>query len=73
MRSLIIIWLFFSVSIVQTAKAQEVNDAGYRDIYPDTWAGTDALGRIMPNIAEVGQLKTDQHQLFFTNKNAIVP
>jgi hypothetical protein len=30
------------------------------DIYPDTWVGTDALGRKMPTSKEVGTLKTDK-------------
>jgi len=30
------------------------------DIYPDTWVGTDALGRKMPTSKEVGALKTDK-------------
>jgi hypothetical protein len=29
----------------------------YRDIYPDTWVGTDALGRTMPDYPEVGPIK----------------
>jgi hypothetical protein len=31
----------------------------YRDLYADTWVGTDALGREMPTYKEVGQLKKD--------------
>ncbi|WP_460197782.1 glycoside hydrolase family 71/99 protein [Segatella asaccharophila] len=30
------------------------------DIYPDTWVGTDGLGRRMPTSKEVGTLKTDK-------------
>lgn len=35
-------------------------ETAYRDIYPDTWVATDALGRTMPDAATVGPLKTDQ-------------
>jgi len=35
----------------------------YRDIYPDTWVGTDALGRRMPGIEEVGPEKKDQRRV----------
>src|SRR5512146_950011 len=30
-----------------------------RDIFPDTWVGTDALGRILPTSDEVGSPRTD--------------
>ena len=35
----------------------------FRDIYPDTWVATDALGRTMPGIAEAGSIKTDQRRV----------
>lgn len=35
----------------------------YRDIYPDTWVGSDALGRSMPSFSEVGPLKKDQRRI----------
>lgn len=35
----------------------------YRDIYPDTWVATDALGRTMPDYAAVGPPKTDQRRV----------
>ena len=31
-----------------------------RDLYSDTWVGTDALGRTMPDFKTVGPVKTDQ-------------
>jgi hypothetical protein len=31
-----------------------------RDLYADTWVATDALGRTMPSIGDVGPVKTDQ-------------
>ncbi|HTL30722.1 MAG TPA: hypothetical protein VL282_15940 [Tepidisphaeraceae bacterium] len=34
-----------------------------RDIYPDTWVGTDALGRVMPDSTEVGALKNDHRRV----------
>ncbi len=34
-----------------------------RDIYPDTWVGTDALGRTMPTYKEVGPVKKDQRRV----------
>ena len=35
----------------------------YRDIYPDTWVATDALGRTMPDASAVGPVKTDQRRV----------
>jgi hypothetical protein len=35
----------------------------YRDIYPDTWVGTDALERNMPTYKEVGPPKKDQRRV----------
>ncbi|MBP6963324.1 MAG: hypothetical protein KBC96_02850 [Armatimonadetes bacterium] len=36
---------------------------GVRDIYPDTWVGSDALGRTMPGFADVGPVKNDQRRV----------
>ena len=35
----------------------------YVDTYPDTWVGTDALGRVMPDAGQVGPVKTDQKRV----------
>ncbi|MFT3749585.1 MAG: hypothetical protein QM768_14760 [Agriterribacter sp.] len=35
----------------------------YRDIYPDTWVATDALGRKMPDAKSVGNIKKDQRRV----------
>lgn len=35
----------------------------YRDIYPDTWVATDALGRTMPDAEKVGPPKTDKQRV----------
>ena len=34
-----------------------------RDIYPDTWVATDALGRTMPEFSAVGPVKEDQRRV----------
>jgi hypothetical protein len=36
---------------------------GFRDIYTDTWVGSDALGRTMPSFEEVGSIKKDQRRI----------
>lgn len=35
----------------------------YRDIYPDTWVGIDALGRTMPDYSETGPVKKDHKRI----------
>ena len=35
----------------------------YRDLYPDTWVATDALGRNMPSFPVVGPVKNDQRRV----------
>ena len=47
-------------SVSTTARS---DDAAYRDIYPDTWVATDALGRTMPDYAAVGPVKEDQRRV----------
>lgn len=46
--------------LVQPAHTQPTT---YRDIYPDTWAATDALGRIMPDASVVGPVKQDHRRV----------
>ena len=36
---------------------------GVRDIYSDTWVGSDALGRTMPGYVDVGGVKKDQRRV----------
>src|SRR3989304_674821 len=38
----------------------QAGESAFRDLYTDTWVATDALGRTMPTIADVGPVKTDQ-------------
>lgn len=35
----------------------------YRDLYPDTWVGIDALGRKLPSFEEVGVQKNDKKRI----------
>ncbi len=45
-----------------TALAQ-AGPSEFRDIYPDTWVATDALGRTMPTTDEVGPVKTGRRRV----------
>lgn len=43
--------------------ASGVAYSAVRDIYPDTWVASDALGRTMPGFADVGPVKKDQRRV----------
>lgn len=43
--------------------SQEKSNSEYRDLYPDTWVASDALGRKMPTSNEVGPVKTDKKRV----------
>ncbi len=60
MKKSLIPLLWLAVSYFGVAQAQ---DASFRDLYPDTWVATDALGRTMPDSSTVGPLKTDQRRV----------
>ena len=47
---------------INSSSHQDVKDNSYRDIFPDTWVGTDDLGRKVPDWQKVGLVKTNgQH------------
>lgn len=43
----------------RVVSAIRTDSGSHRDIYPDTWVGTGALGRAMPTSEEAGLLKSD--------------
>ncbi len=47
----------------ERTRAVSRGSADYRDIYPDTWVATDALGRSMPTFEEVGPPKRDHERV----------
>ncbi|MDD3108670.1 MAG: hypothetical protein PHV49_05630 [Alistipes sp.] len=52
-----------SVPFGSFAQQPSDKESNYRDIYPDTWVATDALGRTMPSYEEVGAVKNDQRRV----------
>ncbi len=42
---------------------EQTSNHYFRDLYPDTWVGTDALGRTMPTSLEVGLPKKDHQRV----------
>ncbi len=52
--------MFLVLCVCQVAAAEQ---PGYRDVFPDTWVATDALGRTMPGFAEAGPVKEDQRRV----------
>ncbi len=55
--------LIFVLLLFGFAHAAQCEASYYRDLYPDTWVATDALGRTMPTFAEVGPVKNDQRRV----------
>jgi len=56
-------FLFFCAILAASTFAARGEDVSCRDIYSDTWAATDALGRHMPGYDEVGPVKDDQRRI----------
>ncbi len=56
-----ILLLFLAMSLAPGVSSAD--EPPLRDIYPDTWVATDALGRTMPGFAEVGPVKRDQQRV----------
>ena len=56
-----VLFLLLAAAFVSiTARAE---DPYYRDLYPDTWVATDALGRTLPDYAEAGPVKQGQRRV----------
>ncbi|MBN8786171.1 MAG: hypothetical protein J0I84_03720 [Terrimonas sp.] len=55
-------WLLL-FSLIGCCYIQAQQQEYYRDIYPDTWVATDALGRTMPDAKTVGDIKKDQRRV----------
>ncbi|MFT3702906.1 MAG: hypothetical protein QM802_11070 [Agriterribacter sp.] len=55
--------LFIGICCSIYVQAQNIDEKNYRDLYPDTWVGTDALGRTMPGIQLTGSVKNDQKRV----------
>ena len=60
MGNRVLLLLLIVLSSADTALSDE---SYYRDIYPDTWVATDAIGRTMPVPAEVGPVKKDKRRV----------
>jgi hypothetical protein len=56
--SLVIVSILILTSTVAYSAQQPI-----RDLYSDTWVGSDALGRKMPVFADVGAVKKDQRRV----------
>jgi hypothetical protein len=51
------------ISLIGQMSDISSDEGYYRDIYPDTWVATDALGRNMPDFSAVGPVKQDQRRI----------
>ena len=53
----------FVLSLILASGAAYSAQQGVRDLYSDTWVGSDALGRTMPGYVDVGGVKKDQRRV----------
>lgn len=60
MKRAIVVLAWLSMLPRCAARGEEPS---YRDLYSDTWVATDALGRTMPGLDEVGPIKKDQRRV----------
>jgi hypothetical protein len=51
------------LTVICAANTALSDEPYYRDVYPDTWVATDAIGRTMPLWAEVGPVKKDKRRV----------
>ncbi|MHB1461455.1 MAG: hypothetical protein ACYC1M_09265 [Armatimonadota bacterium] len=51
---------FIFALLLGAVLASTTTQAAVRDIYPDTWVATDAIGRNMPSVKQVGPVMKDQ-------------
>jgi len=49
-------------SSIRSSKDSTADGMYFRDLYSDTWVGSDALGRKMPSFNEVGSVKNDKRR-----------
>ena len=57
---ILIATLFFSVGFAQKRSKTTIVE---RDLYPDTWVATDAIGRTMPTHEQTGDKKNDKRRV----------
>ncbi len=55
--------LILSLTLILGGFTAYTEEPYYRDLSPDTWVATDALGRAMPDYATVGPVKEDQRRV----------
>lgn len=58
-----VLYCAFGLFILVFADEARSDEGDSRDIYPDTWVATDALGRTMPDSLEVGPLKQGRRRV----------
>ncbi|MCC8425936.1 hypothetical protein [Mucilaginibacter sp. UR6-11] len=63
MKKTALVFSFFLMSALYAAAQNRLQVNKYRDLYPDTWVATDALGRTMPGFNVVGPIKTDHKRV----------
>ena len=57
------VYILFVLCLILVSAAAHSAPRGTRDIYSDTWVASDALGRKMPGLVDVGPVKKDQRRV----------
>lgn len=61
--SLLTVWTLAATTPALAQSPSQSPKSGIRDLYPDTWVATDALGRNTPDQQQVGPLKKDKRRV----------
>ena len=61
--SILILFFAFQATLLAQKTKKNAEVPYYRDLFSDTWVGSDALGRKMPSFQEVGPVKNDQRRV----------
>lgn len=62
-RLSLILFIFFFFAVDLLAQKRGSTQSAERDLYPDTWVATDAIGRTMPTLEQTGERKSDKRRV----------
>lgn len=62
-RLSLILFIFLFLTVDLLAQKKSSTQSAERDLYPDTWVATDAIGRTMPTLEQTGERKSDKRRV----------
>lgn len=62
-RLSLILFIFLFLTVDLLAQKRGSTQSAERDLYPDTWVATDAIGRTMPTLEQTGERKSDKRRV----------